>query len=140
MAHSPIPPRDLIEAATNALQHAYAPYSGARVGAALRYASGQIVSGCNVENASFGATICAERNAVFAGVLAGEREISEILVLTDTPMAWPPCGMCRQVLSEFSATDAIVHWGNLGGHWESARFFDLMPHAFRREHLTKVQG
>jgi len=98
----------LVTAAREAREHAYAPYSNYAVGAALLSGTGQIFTGCNVENASYGLCLCAERSAVAAMVAAGERAIRAIAVVTDGPVPGPPCGMCRQVLAEF-ADDVPVH-------------------------------
>ena len=98
---------ELKERARAAAQHAYAPYSGFCVGAAVLGANGEIHAGANVENASFGLTICAERNAVFQAVARGIRRIEAVAVYTPTPVATAPCGACRQVLHEF-APDALV--------------------------------
>lgn len=105
-------PEDLLQrlerAARAACAHAYAPYSGFRVGAACVTGSGRIFSGVNVENASYGLTLCAERNAVFQAVAAGERDLRAIVVYTPTPEPTTPCGACRQVLCEFGDDIAIV--------------------------------
>ncbi len=122
---------DLVAAATDALHRAYAPYSQFRVGAAVR-AGEQVFSGCNVENASYGLTICAERAALFAAVSAGRREIEAIAVVTDTPAPTAPCGACRQVLREFVADPAgvTVVCATLGGAVAVHRLSDLLPHDF----------
>ena len=93
--------QDLIAEAMKAKEFAYAPYSHFRVGAALLTESGRIYTGCNVENASFSATNCAERTAVFTAVAQGEKEFRAIAVNGDTENYLPPCGVCRQVLAEF---------------------------------------
>ncbi len=97
----------LIEAARGAMAHAYAPYSGFRVGAAV-LAGGRFFPGCNVENASYGLTICAERAAVFAAVAAGERRIEAVAVVTDDALTIAPCGACRQVLNEFGPGMTVI--------------------------------
>ena len=92
----------LIEKAKAVSSKAYAPYSGFKVGAALLTKSGNIFTGCNIENASYGLSICAERTAIFKAISEGEREFSEIVIYVDSDQLFPPCGACRQVLSEFS--------------------------------------
>lgn len=105
-------PEDLLQrlaaAARLASAHAYAPYSRFRVGAACVAGSGRVYSGANVENASYGLSICAERNTLFQAVAAGERDISAIVVYTPTPAPTTPCGACRQVLCEFGAAIRVV--------------------------------
>src|ERR1700760_1380000 len=94
---------DLVTAARAARERAYAPYSRFQVGAALRTRSGRVFCGCNVENLSFGLTVCAERAAVFAAVAAGEADFEAIAVVADSVQPVTPCGACRQVLVEFSS-------------------------------------
>lgn len=116
----------LTESAFEARQRAYAPYSNFAVGAALRTKSGRIFCGCNVENLSFGLTICAERAAVFAAVAAGEREFEAIAIVADSVQPVTPCGACRQVLAEF-APSLPVRCTNLQGvHFESS-IAELLP-------------
>ncbi|AMV38640.1 cytidine deaminase [Planctomyces sp. SH-PL62] len=102
--------RRLFEAAREASARAYAPYSGFRVGAAVLSGRGEVFAGCNVENASYGLTICAERNAVFGLVASGEAPptVLAVLVYTPTPTPTAPCGACRQVLNEFGTACEIV--------------------------------
>ena len=119
---------DLLTRAIQARTLAYAPYSRFAVGAALETRSGKVFTGCNVENLSFGLTCCAERNAVFAAVAAGEREFSRIVIVADSQEPVAPCGACRQVLAEF-AEDLEVRSVNLQGVEYSANLRELLPRA-----------
>ena len=125
---------ELLAAARQARERAYAPHSNFRVGAAVLGSDGRIYAGCNVENSSFGLTCCAERNAIFAMVAAGEREIREILVIGDTEESLPPCGACRQVIAEFAPPSAVVHMCDRSGVCRDATVAELMPFIF---HLKK---
>src|SRR5262245_2605495 len=107
-------PDPLVTAAAEARTKAFAPFSHFQVGAAVLAEDGTIVPGCNVESASYGLTMCAERVAVFSGVALGYRHFKQVAVVTDTPTPTPPCGACRQVLWEF-ASDAEVILANLTG-------------------------
>ncbi len=118
----------LIEQARAARERAYAPYSRFSVGAALRAKSGRVYCGCNVENLSFGLTICAERAAVCAAVSAGEVEFEAIAVVADSIQPVTPCGACRQVLAEFSA-DLPVCSVNLQGERFESTLAELLPRA-----------
>lgn len=122
-------PDPLIAAAAAARERAYAPYSKFLVGAALEAEDGTVVTGCNVENASYGLTMCAERVAVGRGVADGRTRFRRVAVVTDTDDLTPPCGACRQVLWEF-APDAEVVLANLRGRTATYRMRELLPHAF----------
>ena len=104
----------LIDSAWEARDKAYAPYSTFRVGAALLTDSGKVFAGCNVENISFGLTVCAERAAVIAAVAGGERKFASIAIVAETDLPIVPCGACRQFLAEFSPAMRIVSEGNEG--------------------------
>lgn len=119
-------------AALSAQGRAYVPYSNYRVGAALLTAGGEIIAGCNVENATFGATCCAERTAVFSAVAAGHTEFRAIAVVTRGAEAGTPCGICRQVLAEFSADGALeILCLTVDGIEARYTLAELLPHAFR---------
>lgn len=118
----------LLTLAREARDHAYAPYSRFAVGAALRGKSGRIFMGCNVENLSFGLTSCAERNAVFAAIAAGEREFEAIAVVADSNHPVSPCGACRQVLAEF-APGIPICCSNLEGETFESDLYQLLPRA-----------
>jgi len=122
----------LIEQAQAARGQAYAPYSRFYVGAALLTASGRIFTGCNVENASYSLSLCAERTAVFKAVSEGEREFVAIAVVSSTGAT--PCGACRQVLREFSY-DLEIIVADEAGQWRSYHLSDLLPQAFTSTHL-----
>lgn len=128
--------RKLIEQATEARTRAHVPYSGFAVGAALLGASGRIYTGCNIENASYGATICAERAAVAKAVSEGERSFLAIAVVGDTAGPCAPCGICRQVLNEF-APDMEVYMANLKGHVATRTMRDLLPFAFTESDVVR---
>jgi len=123
---------ELVALAREARDKAYAPYSGFAVGAALRAKSGRIYSGCNVENASYGLTVCAERVAIFKAVSAGERKFEALAVVTE-PQA-SPCGACRQVLAEFGL-DIQVIIADLGKGRKVYTVGDLLPLAYTPESL-----
>jgi cytidine deaminase len=117
----------LIAAARQVYSNAYAPYSGFRVGAALQTRSGQVFTGCNVENASYGLTICAERVAVAKAVSEGERDFEAIAVISRGGVA--PCGACRQFLAEFNPDLRVIVAG-LEGNSREFRLSELLPEAF----------
>jgi len=124
------PPEDLLAAARRAHANAYAPYSGFRVGAALRADDGDVIAGSNVENASFGLSRCAEQSAVQALATRGGRHFRELVVYTEADPPASPCGACRQVLFEF-APDATVYLVNDAGSCEVVSVADLLPLGFR---------
>jgi len=125
----------LIDAATRVRENAHAPYSGFRVGAALRAASGRVYVGCNVENVSYPEGTCAEAGAIAAMVAAGETEIAEVAVIADGPVPVTPCGGCRQRLAEFGGPDVAVTMATLGGARITATLGELLPLAFDRDHM-----
>jgi len=119
----------LIAAALAVRQNAFAPFSKFLVGAALEDAAGRIHTGCNVENATYGLTVCAERVAVFKAISEGARQFRRVAVAADTDVLTPPCGACRQILWEFCGDVEIV-LANLHGKTESYRLKDLFPKPF----------
>ena len=131
-------PDPLVAAAAAAREKAFAPYSQFRVGAAVEAVDGTVIPGCNVESASYGLTMCAERVAVFAGVALGYGCFKRVAVVTDTAAPTPPCGACRQVLWEF-APDAEVVIANLTGTVLRYTLRELLPHAFDAKQLAKSE-
>jgi cytidine deaminase len=119
----------LIDAAREARLHAVAPFSNFRVGAAVKTASGKVYTGCNVESASYGLTVCAERIAIWKALSEGERQFTEVAVVADTETLTPPCGTCRQIIWEF-AREATIVFANLQGQSEIFHIADLLPRAF----------
>jgi cytidine deaminase len=131
------PPRgldDLARRARRARLRAHAPFSRFKVGAALRTRTGRVVTGCNLENASYGLTMCAERVAVFKAVSEGRRAFDAIAVAVDAEKLAAPCGPCRQILWEFCG-DIWVHLVNLGKERLTVRMSELLPHPFDRRNL-----
>lgn len=122
-------PEELINAATQALEHAHAPYSGYKVGAALLCADGAVFNGCNVENASYGLTNCAERTAIFSAIAAGQKDFAAIAIASSTAPTPFPCGACRQVMAEFCSPDFPVYIAD-GDGFETTTLGDLLPHSF----------
>lgn len=125
---------ELVEAAARVRERAHAPYSRFLVGAALRGKSGRIYVGCNVENSSYGLSMCAERAAVFTAVAAGETEFVSLAVVSQSSPASAPCGACRQVLSEFAADLEIILVGPDGAQ-EITGLAELLPRAFDKSFL-----
>ena len=130
-----VPTADLEQSARAAAAHAYAPYSKFPVGAALQTADGTVFTGCNVENASFGLTNCAERTAVFKAIAAGHREITCVAVYTPTVAATAPCGACRQVLREFGKDMKVISTCDGTGRSETT-LSALLPDSFGPEALS----
>jgi len=123
--------QELLDAAKAASQNAYVPYSGYRVGAALRCKDGSMVTGCNVENASYSLTLCAERTAIFKAISDGKRDFIAIAVYVDSDKVFPPCGACRQVIYEFSPTIPVIY-GNRKDYIKT-NIAELLPGAFTLE-------
>jgi cytidine deaminase len=152
MNHTTLPPRhpklsllkdttdsvkDLYKSALLAREIAYSPYSGYKVGAAIRTSLDKIFSGCNIENASYGATNCAERVAIQKAISElGKIEIKEVLVLTDSAIPWTPCGLCRQVMCEFSQ-NATIYTSNLNGDLIIYSLEELLPYSFGANELSQ---
>ncbi|KRM56071.1 cytidine deaminase [Lacticaseibacillus sharpeae] len=126
---------DLMAEAISARENAYVPYSHFKVGAAAIAASGEHFHGANIENASFGITMCAERNAIFAAACAGERKITALAVVADTDGGVSPCGACRQAMTEFMSANTPVFLGNLHGVIEETTVGALLPGAFNKEDM-----
>jgi cytidine deaminase len=126
----------LREAARAQLAHAYAPYSGFHVAAAVLASDGRVFAGVNVENASYGLTVCAERNAIAAAVAAGAREFLALAIASSGDAATPPCGACRQVLSEFPPAFPIRSYASADTHVES-HSDALLPHPFGPGHFKR---
>lgn len=126
--------KELMKMAIEARQNAYAPYSHFAVGAALLAESGKVYTGCNIENASYGLTCCAERNAIFAAVGAGERRFKMLAVAADSPEPVAPCGACRQVIAEFGIP--LVVMGNLKESTKTMTAEELLPYGFGQESMN----
>lgn len=126
--------KELMKIARKARQNSYAPYSHFAVGAALLAESGKVYTGCNIENASYGLTCCAERNAIFAAVNAGERRFKMLAVAADSPEPVAPCGACRQVIAEFGIP--LVVMGNLKEATKTMTAEELLPYGFGQESMN----
>lgn len=133
-------PEALIEQAKEAMRHAYAPYSGYKVGAALLCADGTVYGGCNIENAAYSPTNCAERTAFFKAVYDGHRAFTAIAVVGGKDGAitgaFPPCGVCRQVMRELCGDDFQIYIGGADGSFQALTLAQLLPHSFSAaEHM-----
>ena len=125
---------ELINKAKNAREHSYSPYSRFKVGAALKTKNGMVFTGCNIENSSYGLSICAEREAIFKAISAGERDLDTIAIVTDSDKLTTPCGACRQVMWEFSK-DMTVVVANLKGEKKEFKIKELLAHPFGKDPL-----
>ncbi|WPU64442.1 cytidine deaminase [Peredibacter starrii] len=123
----------LRDKALDASTRAYSPYSTAKVGAAIETTDGKVYQGCNIENASYGGTVCAERVAIWKAVSDGHMKLKRIYVYTKD--GWPPCGLCLQVISEFADPSLEITLGNEAGVETTKKFKEFLPNAFTPEHL-----
>jgi cytidine deaminase len=126
--------QELIDAAADVRERAFAPYSNFKVGAAVETENGDIYTGCNVESASYGLTVCAERVAIWKGISRGVTKFGRIAVVVDTEELTPPCGTCRQIIWEFCG-DVPVILANLDGKTETIQMRELLPRAFDSKFL-----
>jgi len=136
----PMSVEQLIELAKEAMTHAYVPYSGYKVGAALLCADGTVYQGCNIENASYTPTVCAERTAFFKAVYDGHREFAAIAVCGGKDGVitgqFPPCGVCRQVMREFCGDDFLIYMVGAEGTFQTLTLAQLLPYSFSaKEHM-----
>ncbi len=125
--------KSLRDEAQDASTRSHSPYSKAKVGAAVLTDNGIVFKGCNVENASYGGTVCAERVAIWKAVSEGHKHMKKIYVYTKD--GWPPCGMCLQVMTEFSGPDLEVTFGDEAGKETTKKLKELLTHSFTPEHL-----
>ena len=134
-------PSELCNLAKEAMTHAYAPYSGYKVGAALLCRDGSVVCGANIENAAYGPSNCAERTAIFTAVFEGKREFEAIAVVGGKDGVasdfFPPCGVCRQVMLEFCDPDFMIYMGKQDGSYKAVLLSDFMPYGFRASEYMK---
>ena len=128
-------PLTLLEAARAVRENAYAPYSGFKVGAAVRSVSGAVYAGCNVENAAYPQGTCAEAGALAAMVAAGETRLTAVAVIADGPVPVSPCGGCRQKLAEFGTPDTAVIMATLSGEVAESTLEEMLPGAFGAAHM-----
>lgn len=131
--------QQLIETAKSARLQSIAPFSNFLVGAALRTEAGKVYTGCNVESASYGLTVCAERVAIWKALSEGERHFTELAVVADTETLTPPCGTCRQIIHEFCRDDATIVLANLRGQTETCTIEELLPRAFDARFLSAAR-
>jgi cytidine deaminase len=129
--------QQLLETAKNARLQSIAPFSNFLVGAAIKTGKGKVYTGCNVESASYGLTVCAERVAIWKALSEGERDFSELAIVADTGSLTPPCGTCRQIIWEF-AKNATIVLGNLRGETQVVSIKELLPRAFDARFLKQA--
>ncbi|GAM16473.1 MULTISPECIES: cytidine deaminase [Bacillaceae] len=130
--------KTLVEKAIEARSTAYVPYSKFQVGAAIITSNDQVYLGCNIENASYGLTNCAERTAIFKAVSEGDTEIKAIAVVADTEGPVSPCGACRQVIAEFATDDTKIYLANLNGDVKETTISEILPGYFTSKDMDKV--
>src|ERR1700737_359155 len=136
MARQVIPWAELFNAAIEARSHAYAPYSGFAVGAAVYVDGEQVASGCNVENSSYGVSVCAERNAIACAIARlGARKLLAVAIVSESAEPSPPCGVCLQVLAEFANGELPVYCRHLPGKEKRFKLRQLLPHPFTKTYL-----
>ena len=137
--NSSIKKTELIHLALNSRQFSHSPYSTKKIGAAIQLSNGQIFTGCNIENASYGGTVCAERVAIWKAFSenANHLKIIAVAVASDEKSPWPPCGLCRQVMAEFSTGLTEIYLVNTQGQEKTLTFAELFPYAFEPDHLLK---
>lgn len=130
--------QELMRLAIDAREQAYVPYSNFKVGAAVLAKDGRVFTGCNIENAAYGPTNCAERTAIFKAVSEGVREFAALAVVADTVGPVTPCGVCRQVMAEFFSSETPVYLGNLQGELVPTTLGELLPGAFTGRELDRA--
>lgn len=130
--------KSMIEKAYEVQKTAYAPYSGFFIGSTILDSAGQVYSGCNIENSSYGGTVCAERVAIWKGISEKMKlPIKAVVVVSSESEKWPPCGLCRQVMAEFSSPNTVVYFGNNRKEFKTLTFKELLPEAFSNKFILK---
>ena len=129
--------QELMELAIEAREQAYVPYSNFKVGSAVLAKDGRVFTGCNIENAAYGPTNCAERTAIFKAVSEGVRDFVALAVVADTTAPVTPCGVCRQVMAEFFTSETPIYLGNLQGDFIPTTLGELLPGAFTSKELER---
>lgn len=132
--------QELLKIAHDMKQKAYAPYSHYQVGAAILCKDGSVVTGCNVENSSYGGSICAERTAIVKAISEGKQDFVKLAISVSGEELGMPCGICRQFLSEFVQDDFEIICGNHNGAYQKYLFSDLLPHAFSSKNLIDIDN